>query len=276
MTIAIQTGFDRKAVIWSKKFLKYIFIKAGSLVLVIVLWEFLAWLEIWNPVFLPAPSVVFKTIIRLVSTGVLPLHLYATVFRLIYGFFVAVAVGLPLGLFMGYSRVAEDFFSPIINVLMPIPAIAWIPMFILWFGLGDTATVMLISFASFFPITYNAYTGVKSVDRVLVRAATSMCAGRLLMMTRVLLPGAFAMIITGLRMGMARAWRALVAGEMIAASTYGLGYMIFDAREFLATDVMVSGIIVIGVGGLLLENVLFRIMERKTVEKWGTLREVGE
>jgi NitT/TauT family transport system permease protein len=176
---------------------------------------------------------------------------------------------------MGQSRFAEKFFRPLLSALMPIPSLAWIPLFVLWFGLGNTATIAVIIFAAALPTAFNTWTGVKTANPVLIRAAHSMKCRGAKMFLKVILPASLAMIFTGLRIGLSQSWRALVAGEMLAATNWGLGFAIFDAREFLATDAMLVMVITIGFVGFLIVSVLFGFVEKHTVVKWGMLQEVG-
>jgi NitT/TauT family transport system permease protein len=221
----------------------------------------------------PPLSQVLSSMWRLTLTGVVPQHTAWTLWRLVFGFVIAAAVGVPMGLAMARSRTFERLLLPIVSVLMPIPALAWIPLFILWFGLGNTPTILLVAFASFLPVVFNTWTGAKTINEVWIRAGRSMGARGSTLFFRVVVPGSLPFILTGMRIGLARAWRAVVAGEMISATTWGLGWMIFDARDFVRTDVMFAGIILIGIIGLLLEKLAFQAVERATVVRWGMLHE---
>ena len=151
---------------------------------------------------------------------------------------------------MGRSRRAEDILLPLVSIGAPIPGLAYAPLFLLWFGLGNVSAVLLVAFVSAFPIIFNTWTGVKAVKEIWVRSAQVMGADNRRLFHHVILPGALPYILTGLRLGLAQAWRILVGVEMLAAVPWGLGWMIFGAREFLNTDVMLAGIAVIGVIGL--------------------------
>jgi NitT/TauT family transport system permease protein len=154
-------------------------------------------------------------------------------------------------------------------MVAPIPGIAYAPLFLLWFGLGNVAAVLLVGVVSSFAVIFNTWTGVKAVKEIWVRSAQSMGADDKRMFWHVILPGALPYILTGLRLGLAQAWRILVAVEMLAAVPWGLGWLIFGARELLNTDAMLSGIFVIGVIGLILEKFVFEKIERYTVVRWG-------
>ena len=172
---------------------------------------------------------------------------------------------------MGRSRRAEDIFLPLISIGAPIPGLAYAPLFLLWFGLGNVSAVLLVAFVSAFPIIYNAWTGVKAVKEIWVRSAQAMGADDRRLFRHVILPGALPYIMTGLRLGLAQAWRILVGIEMLAAVPWGLGWLIFGAREFLNTDVMLAGIAVIALIGLALEKLVFQPLENFTVVRWGMI-----
>jgi len=153
----------------------------------------------------------------------------------------------------------------------PIPGLAYAPLFLLWFGLGNVTSVLLVAFVSAFPIIYNSWTGVKAVKDIWVRSAQAMGANDRRLFRHVILPGALPYIMTGLRLGLAQAWRILVGIEMLAAVSWGLGLLIFGAQEFLNTDVMLAGIVVIALIGLTLEKLVFERLEEFTVVRWGML-----
>ena len=172
---------------------------------------------------------------------------------------------------MGRSRRAEDIFLPLVSIGAPIPGIAYAPLFLLWFGLGNKSAVLLVGFVSAFPIIFNTWTGVKAVKDIWVRSAQAMGADDPRLFRHVILPGALPYILTGLRLGLAQAWRILVGVEMLAAVPWGLGWMIFGAREFLNMDVMLAGVAVIAIIGLALEKLVFQRLEQFTVVRWGMM-----
>jgi NitT/TauT family transport system permease protein len=238
---------------------------------VLVLWEIVARSGAFHPRLFPGPEAVAAAFVRLTVSGVLPHHALDTVVRLLAGFALAAAAGVTLGIIMGRSRLAEDLALPLVSMSAPIPGIAYAPLFLLWFGPGNLATVLLVAFVSSLPIVFNTWTGVKAVKEVWVRSAVAMGAdgGRLFL--KVILPGALPYILTSLRIGLAQAWRALVGVEMLASVPWGLGWMIFGAREFLNTDVMLAGVVVIGAIGLSLEKLVFQRLERSTLVRWGMM-----
>ncbi len=234
-------------------------------------WEIVAHLGIFPPRLFPTLEDVAATFAHLTVTGILPHHVLDTLVRLIAGFALAAVAGIALGIAMGRSRLAEDLALPLVSIGAPIPGIAYAPLFLLWFGLGNVSAVLLVAFVSAFPIVFNTWTGVKAVKEIWVRSAEAMGADQRRLFVKVILPGALPYILTGLRLGLAQAWRILVGVEMLAAVPWGLGWLIFGAREFLATDVMLAGIVVIAILGLALEKLVFARLERFTVVRWGMM-----
>jgi NitT/TauT family transport system permease protein len=251
--------------------LKAIARNAFPFLVVAMAWEITARLDVFPRKLFPPLEDVAAAFMRLMSSDILPHHVLATLLRLSAGFALAAVAGVSIGFAMGRSRRAEDVFLPLISIGAPIPGLAYAPLFLLWFGLGDTSAVLLVGFVSAFPIVFNTWTGVKAVKEIWVRSAQAMGADDRRLFRHVILPGALPYILTGLRLGLAQAWRILVGVEMLAAVPWGLGWMIFGAREFLNTDVMLVGVVVIGVIGLALEKLVFQRLERFTVVRWGMM-----
>jgi NitT/TauT family transport system permease protein len=245
---------------------------AFPFIVVGALWEIVAHLGIFHPRLFPTLEDVAATFVRLTAEGILPHHAIETVLRLLAGFGLAAVAGVVIGIAMGRSRRAEDYLLPLVSIGAPIPGIAYAPLFLLWFGLGNFPVVLLVGFVSAFPIIFNTWTGVKAVKEIWVRSAQAMGADDRRLFVRVILPGALPYIFTGMRLGLAQAWRILVGVEMLAAVPWGLGWLIFGAREFLNTDVMLAGIVVIGVIGVLLEKQVFQRLEDYTVVRWGMVK----
>jgi NitT/TauT family transport system permease protein len=244
---------------------------AFPFIVVFAIWETVAQLGIFPPRLFPSLLTVAQAFVSLTVEGILPHHALDTILRLLAGFALAGLVGVTLGILMGRSRRFEDIVLPLVSVLAPIPGIAWAPLFLLWFGLGSQPAMLLVAFVSAFPIIFNTWTGVKAVKEIWIRAAQTMGADGRRLFRHVILPGALPYILTGMRLGLAQAWRILVAVEMLAAVQWGLGWLIFGAREFLNTDAMLAGIAVIGAIGLGLEKLVFQPIERYTVVRWGMM-----
>jgi NitT/TauT family transport system permease protein len=215
----------------------------------------------------PAPIEVGKGLVELVQKGLLFKYVVASLFRVTWGFTLAVLAGVPLGLLLGWFRRAEQAFNPMIQALRPISPIAWIPVAILWFGISDAAPIFLIFLASLFPITVTTMAAVKNVQSVHLRAAQNFGLTQAQLFRRVILPATLPQIITGLRIALGIAWLVVVAAEMIAVNS-GLGYLIIDARNAgKRYDLVVAGMVLIGVIGLALDLVM-RSLERLQAVQW--------
>ncbi|HEU5018333.1 MAG TPA: ABC transporter permease [Pseudolabrys sp.] len=238
-------------------------------VVVGVIWEAFARSGIFPQKLFPTIEDIARTFVDLTISGILPHHALDTVIRLLVGFALAAVVGLIIGIGMGRSRRVEDICLPLVSMLGPIPGLAYTPLFLLWFGPGEVSVVLLVAFVSMFPVIYNSWTGVKAVKEIWLRSALAMGTDSRRMFRYVILPGALPYILTGFRLGLAQAWRILVAVEMLAAVPWGLGWLIFGAREFLNTDAMMAGVVVIAIIGLALEKFVFQKIENYTVVRWG-------
>ena len=235
------------------------------------LWEIVAWTGVFPRKLFPTLEDVAASFVSLTLSGILLHHAIETLVRLLAGFALAATAGIAIGIAMGRSRLAEDIFLPLVSIAAPIPGLAYAPLFLLWFGLGNVSAVLLVGFVAMFPVIFNSWTGVKAVKEIWVRSAQAMGADNRRLFRHVILPGALPYILTGLRLGLAQAWRILVAVEMLAAVPWGLGWLIFGAREFLNTDIMLAGIAVIAIIGLTLEKLVFQKLEDYTVVRWGMI-----
>jgi NitT/TauT family transport system permease protein len=224
------------------------------------------------PALMPPLGAVASTLVDSILDGSMLVHAGATLYRVLIGFGLAVDIGLPLGVLMGRFRPVENFVLPLSSALMPIPSLAWVPVFILWFGLGNTVTILIVFYAALFPMLLNTWTGVRAVNPIWLRAAGAMGADEHALFWKVIVPGASPFIIAGLRQSFLRAWVAVIGAEMLAASNYGLGWVIFDAKEFLDTDVMLASLVVIGFIGFATERLVFGSIERATIYRWGMAR----
>lgn len=237
-------------------------------VFLIVLWQGFSMLGYVRPAILPSPVAIIERLWLYLlpgqsfaeSTGVLDWlqssellsDMFASLHRVVLGFVVGAGLALPLGLLMGTDRRVEGLLDPLVQFLRPIPPIAYIPLAILWFGLGDPPAIFLIAIGAFFPVLINTITGVRNVDSIYVRAATNLGAGRMTMFRRVILPAATPYILTGMRIGIGTAFIVVIVAEMIAVNS-GLGYRILEAREYLWSDKVIAGMIAIGTLGLAID-----------------------
>jgi len=243
-----------------------------SILVAVILYELLARSGWFAAALVPTLPTIARTLWGMLGDGSMERHALNTLARVFAGLAAAALTGLVLGFLMARYRAVERFFSPLVSALMPIPSLAWAPVFILWFGLGNVATVLIVFYAATFPMLINTWTGARAVNTLWLRAARSMGARGPALFWKVVVPGASPFIITGLRLAFQRAWIAVVGAEMLAASAFGLGWVIFDAKEFLNADVMLSSLVVIGAIGLAFERLVFGSLERATVLRWGMVR----
>ena len=203
---------------------------------------------------LPPPQAILVAAWDLLQSGDLWRHLRDSVKRELVAFLWA-SVSIPLGIAMGWWKLVENQFDPIVEMLRPVPPLAWIPLSILWFGIGDTQNQFIIFLGCFFPILVSTVAGVKGIEPNLVRAARCLGASEWQILWRVVLRAALPQIITGIRVGLGVGWMALVAAELVGANS-GLGFLINDARTILRTDYVIVGMATIGIVGLLIDRVI--------------------
>jgi len=232
-------------------------------------WEFLVYYGGFPPKLVPGLGTIADAFVRLAGNGVLLASTVATLYRLGAGFLLAAIIGVTVGIAMGRRQWVEDTLLPIVTFLYPIPGLAYAPLFVLWFGLGNVPTILLVGVSSCFTVIINTWKGVKAVKPIWLRSAEVMGAANGEVFWRVVLPAALPYILIGLRLGLAQAWRILIAVEMLMSVQQGLGWLIFGAQTFLNTDVMLASIGMIGIIGLLLERQVFARIERWTVVRWG-------
>lgn len=242
-------GFGRGP--WSRRLI--------SLAGVLAFWQATVWLNnaigFMNPALLPKPAGVIQAASEQIAEGFLHLDIIYSLYRVIVGFIMGAALAVVLGCVSGSVRVVEDFLDPVLEMLRPIPPLAWLPLFIFWFGIGEPSKLYFTAFVAFFPVYVNTIEGVKYVDPVLRRAAASLGASRSQMFRLVTLQAALPQVITGLRLGFGMAFLALVATELIASNA-GLGYRIMEARNYFKVDWMVFGALMIGLIGFTLGSLI--------------------
>jgi NitT/TauT family transport system permease protein len=216
----------------------------------------------------PTPGEVARGIVELIQKGLLVKYIVASLFRVTWGFLLAVVVGVPVGLVLGWYGRAFQAFNPLIQIFRPISPIAWIPVAILWFGVSDAAPIFLIFLASVFPIAVSAIAAVQNMQPVYLRAAQNFGLGGFELFRKVIFRACLPQIITGIRIALGIAWLVVVAAEMIAVNS-GLGFLIIDARNAgKRYDLVVAGMVMIGLIGLVLD-LLVRRLEKFDEVKWG-------
>ena len=238
----------------------------------LAVWQLLSMTGILPSNRLPSPFEIILALKELLMFGlpqgkVLFYHCLFSLVRVLGGFLAAAAVAIPFGIVLGRSKRLHEMVIPIIEIIRPIPPLAWIPLSILWFGIGFKSAVFIIFLGCFFPIVLSTISGVLSVDKVLIDAAKTLGAQEREIFYKVLLPGSFPSIYTGLRIAMGIGWMTLVAAEFTGVkSGYGVGYMIMTARDIQRPDYILAGMVTIGLIGFLLD-LLLRLFERKSL-KW--------
>lgn len=235
------------------------------LFLFFVVWELISRNVSSLAMLLPAPTVVIKGGYELVVQGTLQNDILASLKRVAVAISVAALIGFPLGTALGASRNFAWVVEPVVNFFRPIPPLAWIPLSIVWFGITDAQNEFIIFLGAFFPIVVSTMQGVRDVDRQLIRAALTLGASRVAIAFTVVLPDALPFMIVGLRVGTGIAWMALVAGELVAA-TSGLGFLISQGRLLFRSDYIIVGMVLIGLIGLLLDALIG--LAQRSIMRW--------
>ena len=232
----------------------------------LILWQ-TAVLAGWLPSrYVPMPTEVVRLFaVKLVDPNpdgaVLSVHILASLQVALTGFFLALIIGIPLGLFMGWFRAFDQFMRPVFEILRPIPPVSWIPLTIIWMGIGLKAKAFIVFFSAFVPCVINSYTGIKQTSQVLINVAKTCGASNFTIFFKIGIPSSMTMTFAGIRVALGNAWATLVAAEMLAASA-GLGYMILQGRQFARADIIILGIVVIGMIGVLFTSVLGAVEKR--------------
>ena len=239
----------------------------ATIAVLVALWVAVTEMGMVKPIFLPSPRAVFEKFVLVSTEGysqsTLAQHTITSLYRVFTAFFAACVTAIPIGIMMGVSRIARGIFDPPIEFYRPLPPLAYLPLVIIWFGIGEFSKILLIYLAIFAPMAISARAGVRSVSMEQIHAAYSMGATRAQVVWYVIVKSALPEIFTGMRIGIGVGWTTLVAGEMVA-STRGLGFMVLNASEFLASDVVIMGIVVIGFFAYAFD-LLMRSLERMFV-----------
>lgn len=221
----------------------------------IILWEVICQLGIVPPLFLPAPSAIILAGWDMLTNGELVDNLLASLYRIVIGYAIGGTVGILVGLILGFSRWFDAIGTPIVYSIYPIPKIALLPLFILWLGIGELSKVTIIALGVFFPVVINTYSGVKSVDQMLIKAAVTFGSNYFNVIRKVILPGALPMIFAGLKLAAGTSLLLLVAAEMIAAQK-GIGSMVLHYGNLMITTKLMVGVLILSLLGLTFNRVL--------------------
>ena len=252
--------------LWLPRIPRNVRLSIATLTVLLLVWWAVTALKLISPLFLPAPQQVLHKLYVIASPqgfmdATLWQHLAASLTRIVIALLAAVIIGVPVGIAMGLNDTVRGILDPLIELYRPVPPLAYLPLMVIWFGIGETSKILLIYLAIFAPVALSAVAGVRSVSQVRVRAAQALGASKWQVLRYVVLPSALPEILTGIRIGLGVGWSTLVAAELIAA-TRGLGFMVQSAGEFLATDVVIAGISVIALIAFSLELGL-RALQRK-------------
>lgn len=240
----------------------------STIVGLLIIWDLVYRFELMPPWAFPSPLQVVFALYELALNGVLLENTVASVGRQLTGVILAALFGIPVGLWMGASPTARAAFLPLARMIYPIPGLAWVPLAILWFGVGFTSTVFVIFFTGIWPIIFNTMAGVQTLSGQYTEVARVYLAPRWLYTWRILVPGTLPFTITGLRLTYGVGWRVIVGAEMIS-SIVGLGFLIDDARWQLRPDIMIAGMVTIALIGWITEVQFFDWLESKTIDRWG-------
>ncbi len=253
------------------RFLKAL-VRVGKVLLpfavLVGLWEASALILGFSNYLYPRPPLVFKTFGILIGHGVLLAYTEVSMWRWLVGVVVGVGLAIPTALALSLSRPLAQMFFPLINFFTAIVELAWIPLFVLWFGYGFKVIVLSIAYVSFFPVVASTMTGIKQISRNRIQSAQCLGANRLQMAYHVFIPGALPGIVTGVRTGAGYGFRSLIGAEMIAAHS-GLGYLIFESRANQLTQRTIAGMITIGIIWLAIDRCYLRPVEQATIQRWG-------
>lgn len=223
------------------------------------------------PYYLPPPTAVLAAGVELTVKGMLPVYVGESLWRIFLAAVLGIVVGVPVGLMLGVSRRAADFAYPLLNFFQSLSGIAWLPLILVWFGFEERTILVAVNYTVLFPVISNALLGVRSVPRIYVNALRTLGASRWRIVRDALIPGAIPNIVTGIRLGLAYGWRALIAAEMLVGAN-GLGFMIFNAQSFQLTARIMLGMGIIGILWVLLDYFFLRPLEEATIAHWGVVQ----
>lgn len=253
---------------WADLNIKQALLYFGLSIFLLIAWQVSSWIGWLNPVTLPPLAKVLRAFGELLYSGILLKHILVSIIRVLEGFGLAAILGIGLGVAIGLSRTLDKMTDLLIQLLKPIPPIAWIPLAIIWFGIGEASKIYIIFLGAFFPVLVSVIDGIRRIDTKLIELAKILEVPRRRFVTELILPGILAPIMTGMRVGLGVAWMCVVAAELIAASE-GIGYLITDARQLFQPEVVLVGMFTIGVIGKLMDGFLKWL--GKKVLPWDTV-----
>lgn len=234
-------------------------------IIIVIIWWISTSLNLVNAYLLPSPGKIVDTILTLVGNGLLVKHLTASLYRVFAGFFISVIIAIPLAVLVALNKKAYDYLEPLLEFIRHIPPIALIPLLILWMGIGEAPKISIIILATFFPVFLNTISGIVNSDVRLEEVGTVFNFSKLDILIKIIIPQALPSILVGLQLGLGYSWRSLIGAELIAAST-GIGYMIIEAEQLSRPDIIIVGILSIGLLGYVLDGFFLRTTNK--LIKW--------
>lgn len=236
--------------------------------IIIGLWELGSRLGLWLPTILPSPTDVFQSLVTGISDKTLLYDLAASFRRLLIGLGISLVVGSALGILLAKSKTADETLGTVILALQSVPSIVWLPLAIMWFGMNEVSVIFVVILGGTFVMTLNMRVGIKNVSPLFIRAAQTMGSSGIDLFTRVIFPASIPYVVTGARLAWAFAWRALMAGELLSTGP-GLGYTLRYASDFGDMSLVIAVMIIIGVIGSIVDQLIFQRIEKSVLERWG-------
>ena len=229
--------------------------------LIIIIWITGSYFSLWNSYIIPYPEKVFFTAVKLLKSGELFKHMFTSISRIFFGFYITVILAVPSAVIFGMFPQIYNYFKSILEFMRHTPPLALIPMIILWFGIGEFSKITIIILASFFPVFLNTLKGIENCDKKFIEVGQVFDFTKYEIFRKIILPSAVPDILNGIKLGIGYSWRAIIGAEMIAASS-GIGYLILDGQQMSRSDVVIVGIFSIGIFGSFTDYVCSKVIER--------------
>lgn len=230
-------------------------------VLILCVWQCVSAQEIFSPYLLPTPGKVYEAFLEISANGILLKHLFVSLKRVILGFAISTCLAIPLGIFCGQSKAFKDYFWGSLEFLRHVPPLACVPLIILWAGIGEASKLTIIVMASFFPLFLNTYSGIANCDPKLLEVGKNLNFTNQEIIKHIRIPAALEAITVGMQLSLGYSWRALIGAELIAASA-GIGYLILDAEEMSRPDIVLVGMLAIGIIGSVIDYVFLAFIQK--------------
>jgi len=248
--------------------IRYVVKRLYPFAVVFLIWGLVARFETFPQYLIPPPEKVVRLFFEMLADGRLVKFAAISFKNAFIGFLLGSSLGIVLGAFCALRKGVYDFFVPLVSAAYPIPSIVWVPLSLLWFGFSERSLIFVVFLACFFNVFYNALAGIRNINPTYIRAAKNLNLNGWVYFREVVFFGSFPYLLTGLRLAVGQSWRVIVGGEMLASTVKGLGWFLWISSEFFRYDQVFVGIMTIGLIGLILENVVFKTIERKTVQQW--------